>query len=220
VASVEDAPAQQAAVDLLSAAGFQVVVLPAFCCGAMDLHDGETDAAEHAAERLRSAWRGSGARQLISATPGCIGTLRRALPGVEVADPVRLLAERADRLNFRPLADRVGLHLPCSQINVARSDTALLTLLRRVPGLEVMALPRPPYCCGAAGSHMLEFPERAARLREETLRHIQALEPQRLLSSNIGCRLHLASGLEHRGPALPFEHPLTLLARQLESTTP
>jgi len=216
VASVDDAQAQQAAVTLLQAAGFHVNVLPAFCCGAMDLHGGATSAAVQAAQRVRQAWTASGASQLLSVTPGCLGTLRRALPGVSVLDPVELLATRAESLHFRPLAQRVALHLPCTQINVARTDAALLQLLRRVPGLEVLSLPRPPYCCGAAGSHLLEFPARAAQLRDATLRQAATLEPQQLLSSNIGCRLHLAAGIEQQGLRWSSEHPLTLLAQQLE----
>ena len=216
VASVDDAQAQQAAINLLEAAGFHVSVLPAFCCGAMDLHGGASESAERAAQQVRQAWAASGATQLISVTPGCIGTLRRALPEVSVIDPLELLAAHAGQLRFRPLAQRVALHLPCTQINVARSDGALLQLLRRVPELEVKSLPRPPYCCGAAGSHLLEFPARAGQLRDETLRQAATLEPQRLLSSNIGCRLHLAAGIEAQGLRWPHQHPLTLLAQQLE----
>jgi glycolate oxidase iron-sulfur subunit len=215
VASVEDAEAQQAAMTLLQAAGFRISVLPAFCCGAMDLHGGATAAAERAAENVRRAWTASGATDLISVTPGCLGTLRRALPNVNVLDPVQLLAAHAESLHFSPLAQRVALHLPCTQINVARTDAALLQLLRRVPMLEVMPLPRPPYCCGAAGSHLLEFPLRAAQLRDATLQHVAALEPQQLLSSNIGCRLHLAAGIDQQGQTWPTRHPLTLLAQQL-----
>ena len=216
VASVDDAEAQQATITLLQAAGFHVSVLPAFCCGAMDLHGGAAPAAEHAAQRVRRAWAASGATQLLSVTPGCLGTLRRALPGVSVVDPLELLATHAETLHFRPLPQHVALHLPCTQINVARTDTALLRLLRRVPGLDVTPLPRPPHCCGAAGSHALEFPERAARLRDETLRQAATLEPQRLLSSNIGCRLHLAAGIDQQGLNWRHQHPLTLLAEQLE----
>ena len=216
VASIDDAQAQQAAFTLLQAAGFHVSVLPAFCCGAMDLHGGATAAAEQAAQRVRQARDASGASQLLSVTPGCLGTLRRALPGVSVLDPVELLATQAGSLHFRPLAQRVALHLPCTQINVARTDAALLQLLRRVPGLEVLPLPRPPHCCGAAGSHLLEFPARAAQLRDATLQQAATLEPQQLLSSNIGCRLHLDAGIAQQGLRWPSQHPLTLLAQQLE----
>jgi glycolate oxidase iron-sulfur subunit len=216
VASVDDAQAQQAAITLLRAVGFHVSVLPAFCCGAMDLHGGATDAAEHAAAKVRRAWAASGAIRLLSVTPGCLGALRHALPGVSIIDPVELLAEHAARLRFRPLTQKVALHLPCTQINVAHTGAALLQLLRQVPGLDVLSLPRPPYCCGAAGSHLLEFPQRAVQLRDDTLRQVATLEPQRLLSSNIGCRLHLDAGIEQQGLRWPSQHPLTLLAQQLE----
>lgn len=214
IASVEDRDAQAAATTLLSAAGYRVVELPAFCCGAMDLHDGATSEADRAAAQVRAAWQQANARYLVSVTPGCIGTLRHALPEAQVVDPLTLLADRIDRLDFRPLEERVALHIPCTQYNVTRSDGALLALLRKIPGLDVQALPRPPHCCGAAGSHMLTFPERAATLRDQTLRQVAALAADRVLSSNIGCRMHLASGMD-ADAARKTQHPLVMLAQQL-----
>lgn len=214
VASVEDAAAQQAALTLLRAAGFAVDVLPSFCCGAMDLHAGAmADAAE---QRIRLAWKQSGASRLVSVTPGCLGTLKRALPGVEVDDPLALLAERAGLLQFKPLQQQVAVHLPCTQINVAGTDADLLQLLGRIPQLDVRPLSRPPHCCGAAGSHMLEYPLRARALRDATLEQPAVREASQLVSSNIGCRLHLASGIREQGLKLPTQHPLTLLAQQLD----
>jgi len=219
VASVEDEAAERAAILLLQAAGYRVARLPAFCCGAMDLHGGDMDTADRLAARVRESWRQSGATQLVTVTPGCLGTLRRALPDATVVDPATLLAERRDRLafRFRPLERRVALHLPCTQLNVARSESALQALLGKVPSLELAVVPRPPHCCGAAGTHMLEFPERAARLRDGVLGQIATLAPQQLLSSNIGCRLHLAAGMDGDGRRWPHMHPLTLLAQQLET---
>jgi glycolate oxidase iron-sulfur subunit len=218
VASVEDEAAERAAVTLLQAAGYRVHRLPAFCCGAMDLHGGDMETADRLAERVRDSWREAGAARLVTVTPGCLGTLRRALPDVSVTDPVTLLAERSDRLSFRSLERRVALHLPCTQLNVARSESALQMLLSKVPSLDLAIVPRPPHCCGAAGTHMLEFPERAARLREGVLGQIATLAPQQLLSSNIGCRLHLAAGMDEHGAHWPHMHPLTLLAQQLENS--
>lgn len=216
VASVEDEAAERAATTLLQAAGYRVQRLPAFCCGAMDLHGGDMDTADRLAERVRDSWRQSGAKQLVTVTPGCLGTLRRALPEVTVSDPVTLLAQHKDRLRFRPLERRVAVHFPCTQLNVARSESALQDLLGQVPSLDIAIVSRPPHCCGAAGSHMLEFPERAARLRDGVLGQLASLAPRQLLSSNIGCRLHLAAGMDKQGEQWPPMHPLTLLAQQLE----
>lgn len=218
VASIEDADAEVSAMTLLRAAGYRVVRLPAFCCGAIDLHGGEMQAADALAERTHATWQASGAKHLVTVTPGCLGTLRRALPGVAVDDPVSLLAARVDRLRFRPLARRIALHLPCTQVNVARNEGALQKLLHAIPQLDLQVVPRAPYCCGAAGAHMLEFPERAARLREATLGQVATVAPQQLLSSNIGCRLHLAAGMDAEGRRWPHLHPLTLLAQQLENS--
>jgi glycolate oxidase iron-sulfur subunit len=215
-ASVQDAEAEHAAELLLRAAGYRVTRLPAFCCGALDLHDGAVADADRAAEQVRRAWSGAQADHLITITPGCLSTLRRALPGVRVDDPYALLAEHLDRLAFRPLPLRVALHVPCTQANVARSDEALVRLLKRIPNLELKRLSAPPYCCGAAGSHVLQFPDRADRLRDDVLAHIIRLDAQVVLSSNIGCRLHLAAGLAEHASTPPTLHPLTLLAQQLD----
>ncbi|MBE1158988.1 (Fe-S)-binding protein [Dyella acidiphila] len=216
-ASIQDEQAEQAAEILLRAAGYRVVRMPAFCCGALDLHDGVVDQAQASAERVRHAWANAGADYLATVTPGCLTALRRALPDVRVDDPYRLLAERSDSLRFRPLSLRAALHVPCTQANVARSDGALTSLLKQVPQLHAQRLATPPYCCGAAGSHALQFPERADQLRSDMLSAISQLDVQLLLSSNIGCRLHLAAGLAAQASTLPTMHPLTLLAQQLES---
>lgn len=215
-ASVQDADAERGAELLLRAAGYRVIRLPAFCCGALDLHDGAAADAEAAADHVRRAWAESGADHLITVTPGCLGTLRRALPDVHVDDAFGLLGERIERLRFRPLPLRTALHVPCTQANEARSDGVLMRLLQRIPLLEIKRLSAPPFCCGAAGSHVLQFPQRAARLRDDMLPHISTLDVQMLLSSNIGCRLHLAAGLAGQASPLPTLHPLTLLAQQWE----
>jgi len=213
IASLEDAAALDAAGILLRAAGFAVQRLPAMCCGAMDLHDGLPRGAERAARAVAQAARSLDAgTTVLTVTPGCLGTLRRDLPGSPVEDALGFLARHGGDLRFRPLRERAAVHLACTRRNVARDGDQVLALLRRVPQLDVRELPEAPGCCGAAGSHALVFPERAERLRDIRLRQIADLAAERLLSSNIGCRLHLATGTG----AMPHEHPLTLLARQLQ----
>jgi glycolate oxidase iron-sulfur subunit len=214
IASVQDREAEQAAEILLRSANYRVICLPAFCCGALDLHDGASTTAEAAMERVRQAWAHAQADVLVTVTPGCLSTLRHALPNVRIEDCFQLLAERVEALEFHPLRRRAVLHVPCTQSNTARSEGALLKLLERIPEFEVKRLATPPYCCGAAGSHVLQFPERANQLRSDMLPHIAPLDAQLLLSSNIGCRLYLAAGLAEQATTLPTMHPLTLLAQQ------
>jgi glycolate oxidase iron-sulfur subunit len=209
--------AQDAAARLLAAAGFKTTRLDGLCCGALAAHTGDAGDAAAKAKRVADAFAAAGVETLLTATPGCLGTLRDDLPGTPVHDAMAFLDLHGETLRFQALPRRAVLHLPCTQVNVARADGAVRRLLARIPGLELAALPTRGQCCGAAGSHMLEFPERAAALRERTLANLPQPCPDLLLTANIGCRLHLGAGLHARGKPITIEHPLTLLARQLET---
>jgi glycolate oxidase iron-sulfur subunit len=217
VQGVYERDAQAAAVRLLQAAGFDVAMVENLCCGALAAHTGDAPRADKLMARVRQAFERSGAQVLLTGTSGCLGTLRAALPDRQVDDVLGFLAAHAEALRFDALDARVALHLPCTQVNVARNGDAVRKLLARVPGLQVAVLPTQAQCCGAAGNHMLEFPQRAAAYREKVLAQVPQPAPDLLLTSNIGCRLHLAVGLKENGSALVVEHPLTLLARQLKA---
>jgi len=102
----------------------------------------------------------------------------------------------------------VALHLPCTQ-RVLKSDAALRRLLSHVPDLNLIELPDTG-CCGAAGLHMLVEPERAAKLRTPLFDAFEATQATEILSSNLGCRLHLANGAK-----IPIRHPIEFLAEHL-----
>lgn len=194
-----------AAVSRLLAAIGQQAVFPdgQGCCGTLHAHAGDRDTAAALAARNRAAF--SGTATVLTLASGCHEAVADAVPGTR--DAIDHLAEHADALRFAPRPERVALHLPCSQRNVVGSDAALRGLLARVPGLEVVVLDAGFGCCGAAGTQMLTDSARAERFRQPLLDQLAASGATRLLSANIGCRLHLGNGT-----ALPVQHPLELLA--------
>jgi glycolate oxidase iron-sulfur subunit len=209
--------AQDAAARLLSAAGFEVGRMEGLCCGALAAHTGDSADAAAKARRVRDASGNCGVDAVLTATPGCLGTLREDLPGTPVEDAMAFLDRHGEALAFRPLERRAVLHLPCTQVNVARADGAVRRLLARIPGLELEVLPTRGMCCGAAGSYMLEFPERAVAQRQRVFENLPDPLPGLLLTANIGCRLHLGAGLRERGTPIEVQHPLILLAQQLQT---
>jgi len=223
VADVYDRDTLAAARHLLEALGYDVAETPGSrCCGALPRHAGDLAAARRAAQATREALRASGAEVVLVAASGCLGDLRdeaAAGSGLRVADVHAFIA--ADpalaSLRFRPLAQRAALHLPCTQVNVAGATAAIAALLARIPELTVLPLPEQPRCCGAAGSYFLEHPDLADRLREQKLDQARTLAPDLLLTTNVGCRIHLGNGLHADAAAVPVLHPLALLARQLDN---
>jgi glycolate oxidase iron-sulfur subunit len=205
-------PSAQAAIVRLAAALGIKVAAPAgqTCCGTLHAHAGNAAGAEACAARNRDAFAGHGT--VLTLATGCHEAVAAALaPGSEAADALAFLAARAAGLRFRPRPERVALHLPCTQRNVVRSDGATRALLAHVPGLEVVELHAGTGCCGAAGTRMLDEPARAVAHRAPLLEQFAASGASRLLSANIGCRLHFANGTR-----LPVQHPLEFLADCLE----
>lgn len=225
VASVYDRDTLQAARHLLEALGHEVVETSGGeCCGALPRHAGDTAGAARVAGATRQALETSGAEVVLTCASGCHGDLRDQVRprGMRVADALAFLVDDANwpTLRFRALEKRAALHLPCTQVNVVGGIGKIREALARIPGLSTVDLPLQPRCCGAAGSYFIENPGIADALRDEKLAQAGTLEPDLLLTTNIGCRIHLGNGLRDSGSPLDVMHPLALLARQLDNAPP
>jgi len=207
IAGPYEAGVRAATARLCAAVGVDVVE-PAGqgCCGALHAHAGDVATAAQLGARNARAF--AGARHALTLASGCHEAFAGAMPAGTVAqDAIAFLAARADALRLRECRERIALHLPCTQRNVVRSVAATRALLARVPGLEVVELDAGFGCCGAAGTQMATDPARAARFREPLLAQLAASGATRLLSANIGCRLHFANAA-----VVPVQHPLEFLA--------
>jgi glycolate oxidase iron-sulfur subunit len=206
---------------LLAALGIAAAESPSgLCCGSLAAHGGDAGQAGRQGEALRG-WVGTaGVAVVLGSATGCQAQLHDQLAptGSAVHELHVYLAglPGLDRLRFAPLPARVAVHRPCSQRQLgAASAAAVLRLLRRVPGLELVDLPELDRCCGAAGSQFLGDPLQAQALRARVLADVAAAAPAIVVSANIGCRLFLDAAGTPPGPRLEVLHPIELLARQL-----
>lgn len=210
IAAAYEAPTRLALLKLLKAAGVDASIAPnQGCCGAAALHAGHAEAAASLASANRAAFSEAG--DVLCLASGCQETLAQSLAGVApVLDAVAFLEARATHLRFRHAGGRrVALHIPCTQSAVTGTAPALRRLLAHVPGVDLFELPDAG-CCGAAGLHQVEEPLRAAGLRAPMLALLANCGALELLSSNIGCRLHLA-----QAAGIPVRHPIDFLAEHL-----
>ncbi|AXQ30614.1 (Fe-S)-binding protein [Solimonas sp. K1W22B-7] len=231
VSDLADGDTLAAAQRLLQRLGLRVAV-PADqgCCGALHQHAGLTEEARACMQRNAAAFDGYAA--VLGTASGCSATLLDApdLLGQAQGGALRarvqdihayLLRRWPAGLQPQPLRARVAIHEPCTQRNVTGGGDAVRALLRLIPGIELMELDRRQACCGAAGSHFITHAEDADRLLQPKLEASRALQPDYIVSSNIGCSLHLAAGLRRAGLKGPeVLHPLALLDRQLGPGAP
>lgn len=210
------------AITLLNACGYGVhVPSNQTCCGALHQHSGDHANAKQLAQENLDAFNQLDISAVISCATGCGSHIKeyehiagKTLPVYDINTFLSQI-EWPDSLELKPLNKKVAVHEPCSQRNVLKETDAPYTLLNRIPELEVSPLPGNEQCCGAAGSYMIDFPDMADRLKQDKLDAVQAIQPDILVSSNIGCALHIAAGLRQSRRKLEVVHPVSILARQL-----
>lgn len=225
VTDVLERDALDGASRLLAAAGYHVQrPRDQVCCGALYQHVGQPDRAAALAQKNLLAFAGQ--ERIATITSGCGATLRDyadlVAGGADFASSVRefsdwLLLPQARALRFKPLPLRAAFHLPCTAGNVMKSGAALRTLLNRIPQLELIELDPAQHCCGAAGAYFMTQPEMADRLLARKLDAIEKLNPDLVISSNIGCTMHLIGGLNRSGRLAPVavRHPAVVLAQRV-----
>ena len=225
VSRLVDAPTLQATRRLLLALGYRVRE-PAgqTCCGALHQHNGEPATAALLARRNRLAF-GDGSNPLLVTASGCAAQLLEygTLYGEDavsrrVSEIVHfLLAHEPGTLRFERLAETVAVHVPCSHRNLLRQDRDIVDILGWIPDLETLQINPQGGCCGAAGSYLLSQPEVADQLRDALLPTLRRSGASILVTSNIGCAMHLQAGLKEQGLDIEVLHPVVLLARQLRA---
>ncbi len=211
---------------LVRAHGAKTTALPSgFCCGALHAHSGELSRAREMARRMIALFEMSRADLLLTNSAGC-GAALKDYPEWLRDDPA--FAERAGRLatsvrdvsewlvqrkgnDYQPLSARIGYDAPCHLVHAQGIKEPPLQLLARVPGLEVVPLPRSDRCCGAAGIYGLLRRKLSDGLVRRKLSEADEVGVRIVATGNPGCLMQIgAAALVHRRDVKAV-HPLALL---------
>ncbi len=210
-------------IDILTCVGFNVhVPQHQTCCGALALHEGDKNTSDHLATQNTNAFSQENLQAIISIASGCGSTLRE-YNTVEFSSKVMdishfLIQKEIDLSNLLvALKAKVTLHSPCSLKNGLRTEKSVVKLLQQIPQIALTTLPETIQCCGAAGSYSLRHEKMAQTLLDELLDITSPQSTDYLVSSNIGCSLHIAAGLREKNMNIAVIHPIVLLARQLKT---
>jgi len=189
------------------------------CCGALHRHNGLPEEADRRLTANAAAFAGLTTVGLASA---CVAELRTHPQLSDTQDICRFLAvlDWPNTARLSPLPLRVAVHVPCSQRNRLGDEGAAFDLLGRIPGITLIALPDNAFCCGAAGTYLLQRPALSRTLLAPKIASLARLEADILVTTNTGCALHLAAGAREAGLEIEVLHPVELIARQIISPTP
>ncbi|HUZ28230.1 MAG TPA: (Fe-S)-binding protein [Solirubrobacteraceae bacterium] len=218
----------QTAVQVLAAEGFEVLAprLPD-CCGALEMHAGEDDAAVARAQATIAAFDAVGqVDYVITSAAGCGSAMKeygelldtdaaRAFAG-RVRDISEVLADVEPVAPRGPVPLRVVYHDACHLAHAQGVRDEPRSLLRSIPALELVEVPtEPEVCCGSAGIYNLVQADAAAELGRRKALHVLDSGAEAVAAGNPGCAAQLDVHLRQLGRPLPIHHPVELLWRSI-----
>jgi glycerol-3-phosphate dehydrogenase subunit C len=215
----------RAAVRVLEANGFHVVVPPQNCCGLPLLSNGEFPAARrYHRSNLRKL--GGYAREgyaIVGTSTSCTLCLKEEAPELldEYGEEARLVASRTFDLNefllealqegalrrdFRPLPLRLAYHPPC-QYRAHRLGSPAVELMDLIPELEIAE--SRVACCGIAGTYgyKREKYQVAMDVGRPLFEFVQDVGGPVAVCDSETCRWQIT-----HGTGVPAVHPVEVLA--------
>ncbi len=218
VQSVLFGEVNRASARVLAAHGYEVATPYAGCCGALALHAGRREQGLELARKAEAAFAAAGAETIVTNAAGCGSHLKDAHLGLPVLDIHEALV-RGNTPELHPLARRVAFQESCHLAHAQRVRDEPRSLLRSIPGLELVEPAEQELCCGSAGIYNLVQPEAARTLGDRKAANVLACEPDLYVSANPGCLLQVSAALRRAGRPLPAAHPVELLDASIRATT-
>jgi len=218
-----------------------VLAEKAACCGAVKFHLNDQDGGRAQMRANIDAWWPhvqAGAEAIVMNASGC-GVTVKDYGHILKDDPA--YAERAARISAltRDLSEllpeivtalqatrpdfvspearaargslRVVFHPPCTLQHGQQLKGGVEQHLGALGFTVQVARTEAHLCCGSAGTYSVLNPELSYQLRDRKLGHLNALQPDVMVSANIGCIGHLQSG-----STTPVRHWVELLDAALQ----
>ncbi len=212
---------------VLAAEGCEVVAPPEqTCCGALFVHAGEEERAQELARKTIEVFEQADVETIVINAAGCGSNVKEyghlLRDDLKFADRAKrfaakckdiseVLAELPPRAERKPLKARVAFHDSCHLQHAQGVRVQPRSLLKQIPGTQLLEIPEAPICCGSAGIYNLVQPEAAAELGDRKVRLIASLQPDLVVTGNPGCLLQLQSSLAKANLSIPVVHTIQLL---------
>ena len=222
---VLDPDINTATIEVLARNGVEVVIPRAqTCCGGLAWHTGDIAAAGNFARKNIAAFPAD-VDAILTNAAGCGSAMHEyhlVLRGT--ADEARADAFRHRVMDVSVFLSRLGLreklseqktkvayHDACHLANAQNVRREPRTLLRAIPGVELIEVADAHLCCGSAGTYNLDQPDIAASLGEQKARAVMATGASIVASGNIGCLTQLRAQLTRLGSPIRVRHTMQVL---------
>jgi L-lactate dehydrogenase complex protein LldE len=201
------------------------------CCGQPAFNAGFLDESRSVARATLKAYAGSEGVVLVP-SGSCADMLKHHLP--TLFEPGSAERAEADRLSGRVrelsqyLVDDLGLldlgarreagvayHPSCHLSRGLGVKDQPLRLLGAVKGLRLLPFPGAEECCGFGGSFSVTHDGLSGAMLDAKARGLQSVQPDYVVSCDLGCLMHLEGGFRRKGWKVKVRHLAQFLAEAL-----
>ncbi len=217
-----------AAVEVLERFGASVrVPLSQTCCGQPAFNSGNRKEARAMARKFLQSFPGEGF--IVTPSGSCAAMVKHGYP-VLFRDEPRMLAlaraagERIYELS-QFLVEVLGVTDPKSSFTgkVTYHDSCHLrrglgviepprTLLRAIPGVELVEMEESDRCCGFGGVFSVKYPQISCRMTEHKIERILATGAAYVTCGDLGCLLNIGGMISRYGHPVKPIHLAEILA--------
>jgi len=192
------------------------------CCGALEQHLAASKNALNRVKRNIDSWSAqlnSDVSVIISSASGC-GVMVKDYPALfekidAYYEKAKFVSSKTqDIAEYLASKDLTGLRL--SESNISYHEPCTLQHGQKLGGLVESILTQFGYkrkpikdshiCCGSAGTYSIFESEISNQLKENKLKNLKVSNPEMIVTSNIGCLMHL-----QKGSSIPVKHWVELL---------
>lgn len=107
---------------------------------------------------------------------------------------------------------QVTCHKSCHLLRDLDARDQPQGLLRQVPGMELVELPKADVCCGFGGAFAVKMPELSEAMLDAKLAAVESTGTEVLTAADCGCLMHLGGALSRRRSSLRVFHVAEILA--------
>jgi heterodisulfide reductase subunit D len=196
-----------------------------WCCGFPLVGAGLPDQAQESIAHNLEAVAEKRASNVVFSCPSCYRMWQESYPypdHVEIFHSTGFLLRliREKRLKFRGPPLRVTYHDPCDLGRGAREFEAARSVIRAIPGVELVELERNREncrCCGGGGNLEMIDAELSGRITERKIREIQATGAQAVVTSCQQCVRTMTTWVRRNELPLEVLDITRLVARALDA---
>ena len=204
------------------------------CCGQPAFNNGFWNDARPTARRLLDSYRGDG--YIIVPSGSCASMIRVFNNELFHDEPDTLLRAQkmaprvyefsefvSDVLGTERLAGvfqstsptRVAYHESCHLKRELGIDSQPRSLIKSLPGVELVEMPQAEVCCGFGGTFSVKYADISAAMLQDKITNIQSVDVDAVVAGDMSCLMQIGGGLEKQNTGIRAMHIAQLLDERI-----